>query len=149
MAQVHSKKIKQIYDKVITDKNQIEKLEEIKIKTFSINFSKERKDYNIDWQILSYSTASSLIELINFPEDFIANLNVLCIFRTSDGLIDNQLYQDYNPKYNYIIREKENKYEVMVYVTSVSPTPNFYVEYKIIITSINPKDFYEVRTRKK
>ncbi|MFH0805983.1 MAG: hypothetical protein V1901_03860 [Patescibacteria group bacterium] len=145
MAQAHSNKIKQIYDKVNQDNNEIEKLKEIKINSFSINFSKERKDYIVDWQLLSLNTNTAIVKLLNFPESFISNLRVVCIFRTSDGFINSQEYQDYKPSYNYIIREKENKYEVMLYITNFYLVP---IEYKIIIASTNLKDCYEVRTKK-
>jgi len=147
MAQSHYKKIRQIFDKTTTNEDNIEKLKEVRIKTLSINYSKNKKEYTTDWLQIGVSWDGYIsIELKDFPEEFISNLKVVGIFKTSDGLISTDNYLNCIPKWYYIIREYENKYVLEIFVDIYSIIYGMFFKTNIIV--INPGDAYEIRTRK-
>lgn len=146
MAQSNYRKIKQIFDKTNTNEDNIDKLKEARIKTLSINYNKKQIEYTTDWLQFGISwNRYATIELNNFPENFISNLKVVGIFKTTDGLIESEDYQNFIPKWYYIIREYNNKYVVEIFVDTYVYGSFF----KANIIVINPGDAYEIRARKK
>jgi len=146
MAQAHYRKIKEIFDKTADNEGNIEKLEKVKIIPNSINYVKNQREYVIDWMLMNYTDFYVTdIELKNFPEEFISNLKVVGIFKTTDGLLNSTGYLNFTPNYFYAIREQINKYTLNLWVEQ--PLIND-VFFKLIISATNPGDFYEIRTRK-
>lgn len=148
MAQNSKYKIRQIYNKVEGNKNKISVIKIIGINNWSINYNKNETSYDSGWILLD-SIVTQKIDLYNFPEFFIADLNINLIIKpVNDTTLTNNNYQVVIPKFNYLIEKHEHKYVISYYIE-----PLYYYEsidacYKIKINSVNPKDYYELRARK-
>jgi hypothetical protein len=136
-------KIRELYNQVIQTTLDITNFEPVIIQSNSLTYQKNKVTYNFLWD---YSLgAIQTIALNNIPQEFIYNLRVILVITASEGIRTTTNYKNTVPQFKYILEDKgNNNYNLIIhysnYPTSVDST------FKIIL--INPREQYELRTRK-
>lgn len=139
------KQIKRLDTVSANNEQNINKLKKFQKKLLSFNYSKKIHLYETDW----ITSSSAEIELRNFTEDFIANMKVVGLFKTTSEYMANNTYIDFIPEFEYSVAEQPNKYIVTVKsMTSTIPSTSIHLWMKVKIYISNIKDYYEVQAKK-
>jgi len=145
--------IRELNNKINNNSDNIDKLTSVSSRIFSINYIKNKYDYEIDWT-LTYPSAnkSGIIYLFDFPENFVTQLNLLPIIKPQgSATYDSTQFLDLIPRLIYTLSEGTNKYIIRYYLNISSYTISssvYYPYYKLLLTITNPQDNQEIITNK-